>query len=625
MSETIEAIVDETSNIINKLQLLSTLSPGSGNMSTFGTMDQTTSRQRTHSTNGTSVKSNSGRKKSKSPKPRSGRSGNSGRRRRSQSSNQNNENQMNGHNHQSYLQISDSHLATSPRFYSPPNQHQKHIQFIDHQHANQSNGFVNRIIRNSQFRTTLRRRRSRSESLSHDDGHIVQMVSSGFVGGNRRGNRGQSLDFIQKPGFSNEFVCREIMDYYQRNRQSNEKYKSKQIMRQSLENTLKQSFPNYFINLQIIGSSTNGIGDNASTVDICVLARKKIVLPVEKETTSQNSETKTENQSSPLQTKVAQAKEASTPTGTTLAVESSPNKSEDPSKVVVAAADSHTCPFEDSDDISLKHIEKVLQSKNFASNIVLIPARVPVIKFRDNVCQLDVTLNLNQEVSIRNTQLIRDYAKMDWRFPQLAMIVKQWARENHINSAVDKSISPYSWTLMVIHYLQVVEPPVLPCLQKMVPQRYEIKGDLEEEINKRRQIPVKWHSKNQNTLKQLMKGLFRYFGYVLDYDQFIISVREGKVLNRRFCRTSSTSASNDRNVAGPSGSTQDDSSNAIQWNSLMCVEEPFTRSNATRSVHDPETFERIRELLRMSSNAIKGNRISLFNVIIDDLDFPNKY
>lgn len=145
-------------------------------------------------------------------------------------------------------------------------------------------------------------------------------------------------------------------------------------------------------------------------------------------------------------------------------------------KIVHAAADSNTDGGDDTnendnddsgnvignEDLALKHIEKILQSKNFAQNIVLIPARVPIIKFKDNICNMNVTLNLNQEVSIRNTQLIRDYSKMDWRFPQLAMIIKEWARENRINSAVEKSISPYSWTLMVIHYLQAVEPPVLP-------------------------------------------------------------------------------------------------------------------------------------------------------------------
>ncbi|KAI7695263.1 hypothetical protein SSS_08792 [Sarcoptes scabiei] len=208
---------------------------------------------------------------------------------------------------------------------------------------------------------------------------------------------------------------------------------------------------------------------------------------------------------------------------------------------------------------------------------------------------------------------------MDWRFPQLAMIMKQWARENRINSAVDKGISPYSWTLMVIHYLQVIEPPVLPCLQKIAPQRYDYGLTIEEDIARWRQSSIQWHSKNNSTLKQLLKGLFRYYGYVFDFDQHIISVREGKILNRIY-RQASTHRSN-QNLNG--GVLSEDVNH--QWNALMCVEEPFNKTNTTRSVHDREVFERIKELFRMSSNALKGNRISLFNIIVDDLDFPIKY
>lgn len=51
--------------------------------------------------------------------------------------------------------------------------------------------------------------------------------------------------YAPKPGVSNEYVSREIFEYYQRNRQTNEGFKSKQILRQSLENTLKHAFPNY--------------------------------------------------------------------------------------------------------------------------------------------------------------------------------------------------------------------------------------------------------------------------------------------------------------------------------------------------------------------------------------------
>lgn len=347
--------------------------------------------------------------------------------------------------------------------------------------------------------------------------------------------------------------------------------------------------------MHIIGSTTNGIGDNVSTVDICVLALKKHQLSVT-------------NYHNPTSSDTA-ANESKDNSSSDEKINQSPSNESNggEEKVVKSVADSSSMP-DDTDEISLNNIEKVLKTKNFVQDITLIPAKVPVIKFKDSICHLNVTLNLNQDVSIRNTQLIRDYSKMDWRFPQLALIVKQWARENRINSAVEKSISPYSWTLMVIHYLQVVDPPVLPCLQKTSPKRYDANVHNEEEIRAWRQ-PIQWHSKNNSSLKQLLKGIFRYYGD-FDYEQNIISVREGKALNRMYLSNR------------PNGSFDD---NYMQWKALICVEEPFTLSNTTRSVHEQETFERIKELLRMSSNALKGNRLTLFNIIVDDLDFPIKY
>nr|SZF06484.1 poly(A)RNA polymerase GLD2-like [Psoroptes ovis] len=463
--------------------------------------------------------------------------------------------------------------------------------------------FVNTGMNNNINGMNRYRQRSNSESKMYsNDNLMLNTMQPNFRQRHySQRNINNNINTNTKPGMSNDYVSRQIMDYYQRNRQSNEKYKAKQILRESLENTLKQSFPNYFINLYIIGSSTNGIGDNASTVDICVLAQKK--LSTEQSVENSNDKNAAENNEDD---------------------KSKDEKSSDNDTIVQAVADSNLANDEDiidgNENLTLNHIEKILQRKNFAKNILLIPARVPIIKFNDIICNMSVTLNLNQDVSIRNTQLIRDYSKMDWRFPQLAMIVKEWARENRIDCAFDKSISPYSWTLMVIHYLQALEPPVLPCLQKLSPQRYDINISIDEERNIWRQPPIKWQSQNTNSLKQLMKGFFRYYGYVFHYDQHIISVREGKVLNRIYHqRTLSTTS-----TASTSNGGNDDNS-MIQWNSLMCVEEPFNRTNTTRCVKDHATFERIKELLRMSSNALKGNRISLFNIIVDDLEFPIKY
>jgi len=59
----------------------------------------------------------------------------------------------------------------------------------------------------------------------------------------------------------------------------------------------------------------------------------------------------------------------------------------------------------------------------------------------------------------------------DQRVGPLVVFVKRWAKFHNINSAKDKTISSYVFTLMVIHYLQmgVPGPPVLPALQHTHP------------------------------------------------------------------------------------------------------------------------------------------------------------
>lgn len=429
------------------------------------------------------------------------------------------------------------------------------------------------------------------------------------------------------------------------------------------------NFQLYFalaISLHLVGSSTNGIGDNSSSADICITAHKRSgsisvvpvvaqpeeVLSISKDSASvsdsvvesttatatvpvvtdtENSEAAKEVKSQPEQTtsaEIALPKANNQEAKPEVTVESvdgvkeknpvleSTDKPNDAKHIANQVEQVETLPSELSAhtevvDLTLESIVDVLKHKNFAKNITSVPAmgpfRVPIIRFKDDISKLDITLNLNSEVSIRNTQLIRDYAKMDWRFAYLAMIMKQWARENRINSAKDHTVSNYSWTLMVIHYLQVCEPPVLPCLQKLVSRRYDQHNSIDQAMSNWRRYPAKWRSNNNSNLRQLLKGLFRYYGYTFKYDQHVISVREGRALDR-----SSVYTANPEDRHNP-------------WNSFLCVEEPFNRSNTTRSLNDKDKFDRMIELLRMSYNALRGVRISLFNVIADDLDFPITY
>lgn len=90
----------------------------------------------------------------------------------------------------------------------------------------------------------------------------------------------------------------------------------------------------------------------------------------------------------------------------------------------------------------------------FVQRVELICAKVPILKFHDTNRNLDVDLNCNNSVGIRNTHLLHCYASLDWRVRALVLVVKMWARSNNINDAKTMTISSYSLALMVIHFLQ---------------------------------------------------------------------------------------------------------------------------------------------------------------------------
>uniref|UniRef100_A0A336KST5 CSON013906 protein n=1 Tax=Culicoides sonorensis TaxID=179676 RepID=A0A336KST5_CULSO len=235
----------------------------------------------------------------------------------------------------------------------------------------------------------------------------------------------------------------------------------------------------------------------------------------------------------------------------------------------------------------LSNIQSFLRNFPVFEEFHLIQARVPILRFHDIEHKIEVDLNYNNSVGIRNTHLLHCYAELDWRLRPLVLIVKLWAQFNNINDARNSTLSSYSLVLMVIHFLQCgTVPAVLPCLQKLFPDTFSANRDFTQ-INMNETFELE-KSQNTETLGELFINFLAYYSK-FDYSRYAISVRTASCLLIDHCR-SARSPKNDMH----------------QWK-VLCIEEPFDLTNTARSVYDPEVFERIKVTFHSSWKLLSQN------------------
>ena len=71
----------------------------------------------------------------------------------------------------------------------------------------------------------------------------------------------------------------------------------------------------------------------------------------------------------------------------------------------------------------------------------------------------------NFRLAIENTSLIKQYVTADENLSALFITVRHWASVHSLCGRGGTQITNYTLTLMLIHYLQQLDPPYLLCLQ----------------------------------------------------------------------------------------------------------------------------------------------------------------
>jgi DNA polymerase sigma len=173
----------------------------------------------------------------------------------------------------------------------------------------------------------------------------------------------------------------------------------------------------------------------------------------------------------------------------------------------------------------------------------LLRARVPIIKVSDPVSGFQIDLCLNNELVHHNTDLLRSYGGLDPRVRPLALIVKYWAKQRGINETYRGTLSSYAYVLMLINFLQIHTPPVLPCLQRMQNGRIVAEGEkvpvqLLESSNAMacdvyfdRSVTV-FDGGNKESIAELLIDFFRHYAIEFDYSSSVVCTRLGTLISR---------------------------------------------------------------------------------------------
>lgn len=141
---------------------------------------------------------------------------------------------------------------------------------------------------------------------------------------------------------------------------------------------------------------------------------------------------------------------------------------------------------------------------------------------------------------------------------------------------------------MIINFLQVRDPPIVPSLQK-IPENRSVHANGESSAFADDVEKLRGYGKdNTESLGQLLFSFFRHYGYIVDYSASVVSVKEGRLVPRK-----------------------EKGWDAANWGankearSSLCVEEPFNTPRNLGNSADDYAWNGIHKEIRRAFELIR--------------------
>ncbi|XP_037071935.1 speckle targeted PIP5K1A-regulated poly(A) polymerase-like [Pollicipes pollicipes] len=161
----------------------------------------------------------------------------------------------------------------------------------------------------------------------------------------------------------------------------------------------------------------------------------------------------------------------------------------------------------------------------------ILQARVPIIKFcARRLGGVRCDMSFRSPMSCQNSRLVGWFMKADQRARLVAVTLRYWANRHHVAGGDHnpRKMSSYCLTLLVITFLQQLDPPLLPSVAWLQAQVPEV---LIGPWNAAFALGAPWRSANQSTASGLLRHFFRY-GADLQSERLAVCPLVGRAVPR---------------------------------------------------------------------------------------------
>ncbi|KAM0449715.1 hypothetical protein ACHAO4_007380 [Trichoderma viride] len=240
-------------------------------------------------------------------------------------------------------------------------------------------------------------------------------------------------------------------------------------------------------------------------------------------------------------------------------------------------------PWHEMEDVCM--IADLLAQRGMEKVVCISAAKVPIVKMWDPELGLACDMNVNNTLALENTRMVRTYVETDPRIRQLAMILKHWTRMRIVNDAAfGGTLSSYTWICLIIAFLQLRNPAVLPSLHQLPHKTTKPDGAVSDFADNLKKLKG-FGSKNKSSEAELLFQFFRFYAHEFDYDKHVLSVRQGKLI------------------------TKQEKKWHYAMNNQLCVEEPFNTSRNLGNTADEYSFRGLHMELRRAFDLISNAKL----------------